>query len=164
MKRLFARVAATLLVAPLLTTAVPTSAQAVDVTIPGCYGASTAVYCDITLSIPAPYTVETYNTTVPVCAGTCTDVPVTLVRLKSTGDDLAICVTWENRSGYPAGGVCTNSLDPIDPIDLDAYRALVADEYDDIVYTVCRGTATLRCSALLTQLLYTVSDVIRGQG
>lgn len=161
MKRVLTRLATTLLAAPLALTTLAAPAQAsTGVTLPGCYGAGSAVYCDVTVTIPVP--VEVYETSVPVCAGTCTDVPVTLARL-DRDEEIVICATWTNRAGYPSG-VCTTSLDPqpIDPISLTQLREALASTYDDIVYAVCRGTSTLRCSTALEQVLYTVSQVIRG--
>lgn len=161
MKRVLTRLATTMLAAPLALATLAAPAQAEDLLLlPGCYGAGSAIYCDVTVTVPVP--VETYSTTIPVCAGTCTDVPVTLVR-RDTNEEIVICATWTNRAGYPSG-VCTTSLDPqpIDPISLTQLRALIADTYDDLVWAVCRGTTTLRCSTALEQVLYTVSQVIRG--
>lgn len=162
MKRLLSRLATTLLVAPLTVVAGSGAAEAVDVTVPGCYGAASAVVCDATLSLPLPYTVETYETTIPVCAGTCRDVEVTLVRLVSTGDQLVVCATWQDRYGNQTG-VCSNDpvIDPIDPSVLDALRGAVADVYDNLVTTVCFGFADFQCTYEFANTLYRVGDIIR---
>lgn len=85
------------LAAAALVAATAAPAAATEVTVPGCYGA-VVVACDITIEVGLPVGVETYQTEVPVCAGTCTDVPVTLVRTTS-GDPTQVCVSYENRSG-----------------------------------------------------------------
>ena len=98
MLRMLAR--GTLAAAVLVTVPLAGTASA-DVTVPGCYGAATVVYCDPTVTATVPYTVESYETTVPVCAGTCYDVPVTLLSLEQTGAPLAVCATRYSQAGVP---------------------------------------------------------------
>lgn len=66
--------------------------------LPGCYGAGAAVICDVTVTAGVPAGVGTYQTTVPVCAGTCTYVPVTLVTVTG-GDPLLLCVSYHTLTG-----------------------------------------------------------------
>jgi uncharacterized membrane protein len=64
----------------------------------GCYGVGVAV-CDPSIS-SRPYT--TSSVKVPVCAGTCTDVSVPIV--KPNGQPL--CVSYEDRNGT-AQDICS---------------------------------------------------------
>ena len=128
MKRLFARLATVLAAAPLLMGTVAGSAHAGDTTIPGCYGAGVVV-CNLTISIGAPIGVGTYQTTIPVCAGTCRDVPVTLVGT-TPGEPARACYRYSdyygNVSSYCAvggggggGGVVEYVQETIDNLNLE---------------------------------------------
>jgi hypothetical protein len=130
--------------------AVPASAG--SKTIPGCYGASSVIVCDPTVSWGVPVGVETYETTVPVCAGTCQDVPVTLVR-RTSGEPLAVCATWTDRNGYP-GGTC------VDGVLVDEVLTLTADEVDYARQVVCGGD-DIQCGSLVYQLFNIIENAIR---
>lgn len=92
-----ARALLALLALPLLG-AVP--AQAGSVTLPGCYGVGDTIYCNVTVEYANPPTVEFYSENVPVCASTCYDVPVTLVRAYGGGSAaMNTCVSWTDSGG-----------------------------------------------------------------
>lgn len=96
-----------------LATATPAAADEVTV-LPGCWGAATAIYCDVKVEYTLPYDVDTYTTTVPVCAGTCTDVPVTLVSA-TPQESPQVCLSYENR----AGAVVYRHCQPLTPPTID---------------------------------------------
>lgn len=56
--------------------------------LPGCYGAGSVIVCDVSVGA------ETYQTSVEVCAGSCRDVEVTLVRTTDGG-----CISYVDRGG-----------------------------------------------------------------
>ena len=90
-----ARLAAAALPFPLLFAATP--AHADDVTLSGCWGAGVIV-CDVSVEYGELPGIERYTTTVPVCAGSCTYVPVTLYRLDDLDGSLGpICVTYQSN-------------------------------------------------------------------
>ena len=95
MSRMLHRALAALLALPLAATVGTATAAAEEITVPGCYGVSVVV-CDPTVQYGAG--VETYTTVIPVCAGTCEDVRVTLVR-PAAGEPLSLCVSYEDRLG-----------------------------------------------------------------
>src|SRR5688572_24845282 len=70
-------------------------ASAEEVTVDGCYGAGTAVFCDVTVSYGEPVTVSTTRKPVPVCAGSCSTYYVPVPRADTGGEPLTACVTWE---------------------------------------------------------------------
>lgn len=69
-------------------------AAAEDVTVDGCYGVAVIV-CDPTVHVSSPVKLQRYTMTVPVCAGTCTYVPVPMYRTVDGGSPY-LCVTWES--------------------------------------------------------------------
>lgn len=73
-------------------------AQAQDVGLDGCYGAGPAIVCDPNVHVGNPYRLRWTSTPVPVCAGSCQTVNVPGVGLASSGEDLAVCVTYESES------------------------------------------------------------------
>lgn len=99
------RLRAALLVLPLVAVpvvlgAVPAYAE--DVTVPGCYGAGDAIVCNLTVTYTGVPGVEFYSETVPVCAGTCYDVPVTFVRADFS-EAFRVCASWTDGAGNPQG-------------------------------------------------------------
>lgn len=92
----------------------PVTAAAADPTLPGCYGAATAIVCNVTVDVRLPYAVGTTQTTVPVCAGTCTDVPVTLVQATATWPG-EVCVSYTDRSGTQQSRTCRTLNQPTVP-------------------------------------------------
>lgn len=164
MKRTFARVATTLLAAPLLAAGVAGTAQAESVTVPGCWGATTsAIVCNPTVTYTVPVGVTTYETVVPVCAGTCVDVPVTLVTT-TPGQPLSTCVSWTDRAGNPSSR-CVDNDDVDGAIDLvtglaDSVRTGTANEIDSI-RSNCYLTDELGCPPVLLNALRIVADLVR---
>jgi hypothetical protein len=146
------RLATVLLAAPLALAATTGAAHATSVTVPGCYGAGTAIVCNLTVTVGVPAGVETYETSVPVCVGTCMDVPLTLVR-RTSGDPLQVCVSYTTYGGSYVS-TCA---------DVDAYRALLADVFD-IAYTeVCHNPSlTVECSRSVDNLAYRIDQILRG--
>lgn len=86
-------------------TAASGPASAGEVTVPGCFGA-VIIYCNPTLEYYLPYSVTTSPSTVPVCAGTCVDVPVPVPSVTSHGD-ARVCVTARDRNGNTNLNTCT---------------------------------------------------------
>lgn len=78
--------------------ALPVTAHADGVTVPGCFGAASAIICDPTVEYVLPLDVTTYQTSVPVCAGSCYDIPVTLVRSNPVTNP-HVCFSYADRSG-----------------------------------------------------------------
>lgn len=87
------RTAFLLLAAP-LAFSVPASA---DPTVPGCWGAGPATYCNATISVR---TAGTENEPTPVCAGSCVYVGVPSPRTNEAGAE--VCLTYTTPQGYPA--------------------------------------------------------------
>ncbi|HVF04234.1 MAG TPA: hypothetical protein VNA20_05285 [Frankiaceae bacterium] len=104
MKRALARLATVAATIPLLVGAAAGASHAGDTTVPGCYGAGFVV-CDLTITIGAPIGVETYNTTFPICAGTCVDVPLTMVGTTS-GEPTEACYQYSDRNGNVVAREC----------------------------------------------------------
>jgi hypothetical protein len=124
-------------------------------TVPGCYGASTAIVCNPSADVGLPYGVETYEMTVPVCAGTCQDVPVTLVRTKP-GQSYLVCTSYEDAAhvAHPscvttdavatlAGEVVAvvvqtkNDFCSNNPCTVPAIRQAVNDFVEYVTYQIC---------------------------
>lgn len=126
MPRLLHRVAATLLALPLAALVGTPAAHADDVTVPGCYGVSVVV-CDPTVSYGLPVGVETYQTEIPVCAGSCQYVRVTLVRT-AAGEPFQVCASYESLSGSVTSR-CATVPDTADLVQdvLDIVRNLLED-------------------------------------
>ena len=59
-----------------------------DPLLPGCYGAASVIVCDVSVGA------ETYETSFEVCAGSCQNVEITLVRTTDGG-----CVRYSERNG-----------------------------------------------------------------
>lgn len=114
MKRLFARLATVVAAVPLVLGSVTGSAQAGDTTIRGCYGVGVVV-CDLTITINAPIGVESYQTYIPVCAGTCTTVPVTFVRT-TPGEPTQLCYRYSDFYGNVSSYCATGGGNPLDDI------------------------------------------------
>lgn len=126
-----ARLAVVAATAPLAVGLAAGTASAETITLfEGCYGASSVIVCDGELSYTLPYDVESYQTTVPVCAGTCTNVPVTLFRTVSTGQPLALCFSRTSHAGVTTttctadvvgtvGALAEQVVDIIDNIDVE---------------------------------------------
>ena len=93
------------LTVPLTVGLAATPAWAEDVTVQGCYGAVSGqtTLCDPTVSYGTPYTVETYETHVPICVTTCTYVPMTWPRVAPGQTEL--CASWIDGNDTP-GGTC----------------------------------------------------------
>lgn len=101
---------------PAFAAAAPAPAYAEPVTVPGCYGVAVVV-CD-----PQVTGVESYTAEVPICVGSCTYVPVTLVR---PSDGEAFCVQYRPLTSTSYEGGCA-----------DAYSYGYWDEYNNTnVYT-----------------------------
>lgn len=133
------RRAATLVAAtPLLVAAVSGTSQAQTVTVPGCYGGGTnaTIVCNLTITVGVPADVETYDTTVPVCLGTCQQVPVTLVRT-APGDPLLVCYSYTNGAGTPLGS-CPVTQGAVDDLVAD-----VSDLVDNAVQNVLQRVQDL---------------------
>lgn len=125
-------------------------AQADPVTVPGCFGVAVVV-CDPTVTITSPTTVGTYEITVPVCAGTCQDVPVTLVSASQPGTT-SICLSYETREGAPWQYCVTRAVPPVpdypgivtefveDFVDGRSVNEIVDDTVEDVVWeaVLCR--------------------------
>ncbi len=94
------------LAAPLVVCFAAGPSWAEDVTVPGCYAgvSGQTTLCDPTVSYGTPYTVGTYQTQVPICAGSCTYVPMTWPWL-APGEGTKVCVTWIDGNDTP-GGTC----------------------------------------------------------
>jgi hypothetical protein len=90
------RAALVLAVVPLV---LATGASHADPLLPGCWGAGSEIVCDVSAS-----GVGIDSDSVPVCAGTCTNVPVPSL---DTGSD--ICVTYTTQSGSPRSA-CAGAL------------------------------------------------------
>lgn len=120
--------AATLPVAAL--TAMPAQAT----TVPGCYGAVVLI-CDVTVTVTLPGLVETYSDEVPVCAGACYDIPVTLVR-SAPGAPGSICVSYENRDGEVVFNNCRAIVVPTIPDIPEIPDVNVNDLMDEVVEIV----------------------------
>lgn len=86
------------------------SSSATEQTVPGCFGAATAIVCDVTVEVTSPVAVGTTEILVPVCVGTCTDVPVTVVEADVDWPG-EICVSYSNRNGVEQQRICR----PIEP-------------------------------------------------
>ena len=83
-----------------LVAAVATPAGAREsVTVEGCYGAATAVFCDVTVSYGEPTSLRWTTVPVPVCAGSCQTYHVPMVGTNGAGEPLAPCVEWEGPAG-----------------------------------------------------------------
>lgn len=115
MKRALKRIATAAVALPLAVgLGAGTANASQSVTVPGCYGGGTnaTVVCDLTISVGVPAGVETYQTTVPVCIGTCQYVPVTLARVTS-GDPVQVCYSYRTLSGTTTGSCFSgSSADP----------------------------------------------------
>ena len=116
MKRTLSRVLTLAVALPLAIGAVSGSAHAEEIAkLPGCWGGVTpaAIVCNLTITAGVPYDVETYQTSVPVCAGTCQNVPVTLARTKP-GEPLSVCYSYTNGAGVPVSNcVDQNDVNPL---------------------------------------------------
>lgn len=101
------RIALLLTALPLAIVAGAGPASAHDVDVPGCYGGGSGqtTLCDVTVHAGTPYHVETYQTTVPLCAGSCQYVPVTMPWF-APGDGTEVCVSWLDGNGS-TGGTCS---------------------------------------------------------
>jgi hypothetical protein len=84
-------------------------AGATTVTVPGCYGVGVIV-CNPTLDAVLPYKVTSTATTIPVCAGTCTDVTVDVPGVASQPSH--VCVTAEDRVGNLVVDTCAPAGTP----------------------------------------------------
>lgn len=107
MKRTLKRIAAVVVALPLAVGLSAGSANASHtVTVPGCFGAGSPslVICNLTVKVGVPAGAETYQTTIPVCAGTCQNVPVTLVRT-TAGEPTQVCYSY-NTLGGPTVTTC----------------------------------------------------------
>jgi hypothetical protein len=144
MKRLLARASTILLSAALGVAATTGAAEAGTITLlRGCYGVEGTIVCDPTLTYGIPAGAETYQDTLHVCAGTCTDVPVTLVRTTS-GDPLLVCVTYKNEAG-------TVTSRCADPTVVDPYVDLIVELVENagpIVENVIQNATTRVCQVL----------------
>ena len=103
MKRTLSRLLTMAVALPLAATIGTGTASANhSVTVPGCYGAGTSgtVICNLTVTVGVPVGAETYQTTVPVCAGTCQQVPVTLART-TPGEPTRVCYSYNTLGGLP---------------------------------------------------------------
>lgn len=96
MRRTLARLASLLVAVPLAATLGAPAASA-DVTVPGCYGVAVVV-CEPTVDVGLPAGIELYEENVPICAGSCQYVRVTLVRF-GAGEPLHACVSYRSLSG-----------------------------------------------------------------
>lgn len=96
LRRALARAAAVLLAVP-AALALSTPAQADPIEVDGCYGVAVVV-CDPAIDVVLPVGLEPWSTTIPVCAGTCTDVPVDAYTV-GTNDEPRVCVKTEDRNG-----------------------------------------------------------------
>ena len=152
MKRLVSRLATLAIAVPLTLAAVAGSAQAnhVGTTVPGCYGGGTnaTVVCNFTVSVGNPYATYKYTQQVPICAGTCSYVPVTLYGVTSTGEQLNVCYSYTNGSGTlfsdcvdtADAGAILDEVDRIVDENLYVVRELVAEVryYLCYEYNICR--------------------------
>jgi hypothetical protein len=84
-------------------------AGASTVTVPGCFGVGVIV-CDPTLDYELPYRVTTTHTTIPVCAGTCTEVPLDVPGVAAQPSH--VCVTTEDRAGNQTLNTCAPASTP----------------------------------------------------
>ncbi|HEX8003308.1 MAG TPA: hypothetical protein VF519_11500 [Mycobacteriales bacterium] len=91
-------------------------AASADLTVPGCWGASSATYCDATVRVSAG---ETQTTPTPVCAGSC--VYVGVPKVSAGGLNPQACVDYRTPSGYPASE-CFVDLGPFMDGARDAAR------------------------------------------
>lgn len=87
-------VLAALVAVPLLAT----PAYAEEYVVPGCWGVEDAVVCEPGVNVRPGWRLEKYRETVTVCAMTCEDHEVTLVRLVRDGLTY-VCPTYEDREG-----------------------------------------------------------------
>ena len=104
-------------------------AQAESVTVPGCFGAVVLV-CQPTVTVQSPAVVGTYELTVPVCAGSCYDVPVTMVSAGVSGT-ASVCVSYESREGVPWQYCVTRAVPPIPTVP--DYAAIVTEFVEDFI-------------------------------
>lgn len=171
MKRILTRAATLLVAAPLALAGLTGSASAGSITVPGCYGAESAIVCDPTVSWGVPAGVEVYEETVEVCAGTCRDVPVTLVRT-TAGDPLAVCVSYVSRSGVPTsrcvtvpetGPIVEDVLETVDTLldATDGVREILADAVANLAYSYCYEQVVIRCNSTVYNALRNVANLIR---
>ena len=164
MKRTFARVALTLLATPVLAATVAGTAHAGSVTIPGCYGAtSNGIVCNPTVSYGVPLGVDTYEETIPVCAGTCVDVPVTLVRT-APGEPLLVCASWTDRAGNPASrcvddGDVDSTIATVDAL-ADSVRESTANDVESLQY-LCDVAEGVRCPIVVYNVIRIVAEALR---
>lgn len=157
MKRVLARLATVAAAIGLVAAAAPGAAQAGTTTVPGCYGVGVVV-CDLTIRIGAPIGVESYQTTLPVCAGTCTYVPVTLVRT-TAGEPTAACYSYKDLAGNVygecftdgggGGGIVEDVQRIVDGLDLEAKLQRLVDRINDLIGD---GDACARINRLLYEL------------
>ncbi|HVF04235.1 MAG TPA: hypothetical protein VNA20_05290 [Frankiaceae bacterium] len=147
MKRTLKRIAAVVVALPLAVGVAGGTANAShSVTVPGCFGGGTSntVICNLTVTIGVPLGAETYQTTVPVCAGTCQNVPVTLVRTKP-GEPAVVCYKYTRLNGTTVSA-CYD-VDTTDPwVELlgdlvQDLLALAGDAVDTYWPPVCRVVA-----------------------
>ena len=122
LRHALARAAAVLLAVPApFAFALP--AQADPIEVPGCYGVAVVV-CDPAIDIVLPVGLEPWSTTIPVCAGTCQDVPVNAYTVGTNSDPQA-CVKTEDRSGNES-----RSCVPLSLGALPNYRAVSCGSSD----------------------------------
>jgi hypothetical protein len=101
------RIAALLVAAPLAFA----PAASADPTVPGCWGAASATYCNATLRISAG---QTGSNPTPVCAGSCIYVGVPTVNPRQ--GTYQACIDYSTPSGYPASD-CYVDVDMDDTVD-----------------------------------------------
>lgn len=156
MKRTLSRLFAVAVALPLTVGVMSGTASASHgATVPGCYGAGTnqTVICNLTVSVGVPVGAETYQTTVPVCVGTCQQVPVTLART-TPGEPVVVCYSY-NTLGGPTVGNCYDVVGLANQW-IDYVRGAVdnaVDSVGELAYRVCRSVQ----NALENRDLYVIS-------
>lgn len=160
MKRILKRIAAIAVAVPLAVGLQAGAAQANHgVTVPGCYGAAFAVYCDVRITVGVPAGVGTYQTEIPVCAGTCVYVPVTWVTT-TPGEPTSLCVSYRTlEGGYYSSCYDASTVDPWVQYVNDLINGLgpVVDSVVEIVRGIIENLDP-------SQACYTVANVLSRYG
>jgi hypothetical protein len=127
-------------------TMVAAPAEATTKTVSGCFGV-VVIYCDPTVEYVLPFAVGTTTTTIPVCAGTCTDVPVPVPTVDTVGSP-RVCVTAHDRNGAQNLNTCapiaTPRLVPCSeyyPYYYDYTGYVVEDANGNVVLNGCVSTS-----------------------
>lgn len=145
LRHTLARAATVLLALPFaFAIAASAPAQAEEVEVPGCYGVSVVV-CDPAVEFVLPAGTRPWSTTIPVCAGTCQEVPVNAVTAE-LHEDPYVCIKTEDRNGNESRTCRPIGVTPLPPVGVPTVELCDNGQTGVVIYNEDGSTLFRRCA------------------